>query len=71
MLQDRMKFEGQIQERVLEIEGKVNELPTQIVQGVTNMRNMHNEIKERMVKAFEDYNRQLRVDAERLQEIET
>ena len=35
------------------------------------MRNMHDEIKERMVKAFEDYNRQLRVDAERLQEIET
>ena len=71
MLQDRMKFEGQIQERVLEIECKVHELPTQIVQGVTNMRNMHNEIKERMVQAFEDYNRQLRVDAERLQEIET
>ena len=32
---------------------------------------MHNEIKEKMTKTFKDFNDQLRVDALRLQELET
>ena len=35
------------------------------------MRDMNNEIKERMAKAFKDFNDQLRIDSHRLQEIET
>ena len=35
------------------------------------MREMNNEIKEKMTKAFKDFNNQLRIDTHRLQEIET
>ena len=35
------------------------------------MREMNNEIKEKMSQAFKSFNNQLRIDSSRLQEIET
>ena len=46
-------------------------MPSQIVQGVSSIRKMHTEIKEKMTQTFKDFNAQLRVDSLRLQELET
>ena len=56
---------------MLEIKLKLDTLPSQITQGVAEMKVMNEDIKDKMAKTFTNFNNQLRIDSERLQEIES
>ena len=56
---------------MLEIKLKLDVLPSQITQGVTDMKIMNDDIKHKMATTFTNFNNQLRIDSERLQDIES
>ena len=53
---DFVKYEGKIGEKLLEFQKQLEVMPSQIVQGVSSIRKMHIEIKEKMTQTFKDFN---------------